>query len=118
MRIRLPIGTIDLTTPELALLWTPPSGGGIYLMLRRAGRNYQALYVGETRSFAARGIGPGHHAWDRCAEHAGGELDVHVTTFAMPRASAAMRRALECALIEFFDPPCNQSTIACPIPAR
>lgn len=118
MRVRLPIGAIDLTDPEFALLWDPPAGGGIYMMLRRAKRSYEVLYVGETHNFAGRGIGPGHHAWDRCVEHAGGEIRIHVTTFTMPRASAEVRRAVECALIEFFDPPCNQSTIACPIPRR
>lgn len=118
MRIQLPMRTIDLAEPELALLWDPPGGGGIYVLLRQVRDKYEVLYVGETHSFVERGIGPDHHAWDRCVEHARSPLGIHVATHTMHRSSAAERRALECALIGYFDPPCNRSTIACPIPWR
>jgi hypothetical protein len=116
MDIEIAGTTFKFTKPKRALLWTPPTGGGIYMMMAPVTQQeYQVLYVGETGSFARRGIGPRHRAWNHCVGHTGSALSIHVTTCSLRRISVTERREFECRLIEHFDPPSNQSTIACPI---
>lgn len=116
MNITVADRSLTFVPPSPVVVWSPPTGGGVYIMLTPKGRReYDVLYVGETGNFARRRIGPRHHAWDECVERAGSALNIHVTTCALRRVSVGERRALECALIEHFDPPVNRPTIVCPI---
>ena len=75
--------------------WNPVAG--VYIFAKRVGRLWEALYVGETNSFADRI--PGHEQWPQAQRM--GATHVHV------RAERFRRREIEEELIRAHTPPLN-----------
>ena len=73
---------------------------GVYIMAGTANRWWQAHYIGQTESFAARL--DEHERWSEAAER--GATHIHACVV----QDAAQRLAMEAALISAYDPPMNR----------
>jgi hypothetical protein len=80
--------------------WKDVSGVYVFSKFNYQIRLWEVLYVGETGSFRSR-ISPAHQQWQPA-------LQMGATSVIAMTAPAALRMAVERALIAEFDPPLNK----------
>jgi hypothetical protein len=105
---------VDFTDPKLFVLWDPPPGGGVYLILARqpdAGPQdqYRPVYVGATDDFAAY-VTVAHGRFKCWAAEAAGTGHLYVVVHRMEdeflRGRIEREHIREIVLAQ-FNPPCN-----------
>jgi hypothetical protein len=103
-------GNITFDGPYRITTWDPPYRAAVYAIMYKQDPNsntYYIIYFGESSNLSDRGFYRSHHKFQCWLRAAGSESNIYIGIYQMPNSSPEERRRVESALINQYNPRCN-----------
>lgn len=105
-------GNVAFDGPYPITDWDPPYRAAVYAIMMKPDpanrpKTYRILYFGESENLSERGFYRSHHKYDCWLEEAGSDSNLYIGIHLMPNSTKEERTAVESALIDEYQPTCN-----------
>jgi len=105
-------GDISFDGPYPITDWEPLYRAAVYaIMMKPDSRNkpstFRILYFGESGNLSDRGFYRSHHKYNCWIKNAGSDDNLYIGIHTMPNSSEEERQRVEAALIDQYNPVCN-----------